>query len=1764
MSSLVDERIVEFGFNNKNFEYNVKNSMNTIDKLKSSLNFSGVSSSLNKNLNSVDTSVITKGLEKASNSFSAMEVVAIAAIANITNRVIDLGIKMVKSLSVDNISAGWEKYAQKTTSVATLISQGYDMDTVNRSLEKLNWFTDETSYGFTDMVDNISKFTAAGQNLEDSVQAMMGIANWAALSGQNAGVASRSMYQLSQAMGAGIIRLQDWKSIQNANMDTQEFRKTALETAVAMGQLQETVDGTYITLTGKNFDINKFTTELDEGWFTSDVLMKTLEKYSSAVDTLYEKVESDDSISTTSEAIDKYGDELDEFGLKAFRAAQEARTLSDALNSVKDAVGSAWLTTFESIFGGYDTAKVLWTDLANELYDVFVEGANTRNEILSVWNDLGGRDDLFANTEETTGAFWNLYYAVIEVQKLVSGAWKSIFGFSDLEDGEERINDIGNKLKGFTERLREISENLYLSDEAAESFSNILKGLFSILKAVTKVIGALWTGVQPVLKVAKTLISGIVHLLGIAGKGFSDFVSTTTIFQRAGEGLANFFDKLINTFKGFNILTSVKNLLSNLTNIFKQSGGTTENYSRILNGLKAILEILQRVLYGLYQISIKYLIPTLGTLFSFLLKMGASLGGVFIRLLAWIGDLLVKFNEFTKTNVIFQKVVTSISDGFKRLFDVIRGAFSEFGNVDSSGVDKFNDEVTTKFSPLRDLIEGLGKLFSGLWSVLKAVAPVIGQLFGYIGKTLGYLGEKLSLIFSGDSSLFSIDKLVDVAFWTAILISVYKVLDIFTSIREALVNVIGGFGDVLDSKAMMNYAEALKTLSIGLLILVVALILLASIDEKKLASSLASMAVLVGLLMTMMKVMSGMFLVTKGLGIKSFMAAKSMESAAIGMLTMAAAVGLLALSVKLIGSMDQKQMVNGVMGITLIISMLLGAATIIGKNSKLFNRGAKGLIKMALAVLIMTVPLKTIGNMDPDKMQQGLLGITALVGLATLFSYISGKIKKSTKAATGLIGFAVALTVLMVPLKIIGGMGWSKLAIGMTGIIGLAGIMVGLGLLSKYMKKSLITSLAMVQIANALLIASLPVRIIGNMGWDKLAIGMVGIAGIASVMAGFGLLSKHMNKSIKTALAMNLMGLALIQFAIALKILGSMPWDNLARAGVALLGITTLMLIISKIFKGTSIFNITGFGVSLIVLSAGLIALSIAIATLSLLKPEALGKALLVLVVTFALLGIAGYILTPVVPIILALSAALLLFGAAALMVALAITLITTTFGLFAGVMATVLIKIADAIIVAAPKIAAAMGALVKAILDALIIAVPSLVQLLNEIIVGVIQLLTNRGPEIIDTVIMLLDHLLVSLADHMPSITASLVSMLITLLSVLRDNTATIIDIVMDIIINLLNAIKNRVPEIIKTLGEVVIQIVESIVKTVTSLVPRLVAAAFDLFIGLIDGLGQAIEDNAGKIREVMIRFAEHMWKAFLNFWGIKSPSRKMIEAGKDLIAGLIKGLTDSAGKALSSIVDIGKKVINKLGEGFKNAWKSTTTWLTNTAGSIGGFFSKQVNSLKSIGSNLITGLGDGLKNTWNSVSNTLDDLGKGITNGFKKLFGIKSPSRVFAEIGKFIDLGLIQGINRYSSSVYDSTESMGEEAIDGFANSGISGAIKKIIDFLNNEMDGEIVITPVLDLSEIQNGKNQLYSMMKGFDGYSVDGSNDTVRKTYNSIKSSDRNADSLKRHSDNDLAINGKDTTINNTFNIRGSNPKEIAEEVGKVIQKQVDRRNAKWAR
>ena len=844
-----DTHVVELDFNNKKFEKNVSQSMSTLDKLKKKFSFKGIENSINT----------------VSASISNLEVVSITAIQNITNRVVNLGIQRIKSLTVDNLSRGWTKFGQKTTSVATMAAQNLKvagkeltnysekMEVINEQLEKLNWFSDETSYTFTDMVDNIGKFTAAGQDLDSSVKAMEGIATWAALSGQNATTASRAMYQLAQAIGKGKIQLIDWKSIQNANMDTQEFRQTVLDTAVAMGQLTKAGQN-YITKTGKKFTKNQFTEALDTGWFTSDVLRKTLNKYSAAIDQIYEISEKEGL--TAAEVIEKYGDQLDAFSVKAFKAAQEARTFTDVLNATIDAVSSKWMKTFEILVGGYDDAKKLWSNLADEFYDAFAESGNFRNSILEQWKNLEGRADLFAHTgDENQGAFWNIFDSIKAVVGAVKDAWNDIFPKTVFKDAKDQAKDLGNQFKTFTERLQAFTKKMKPSEETLSRIRGILNGVFSVLKFGINLIKIAAALISPLLTLAVKGIQAISSILSYLGQKFAAFI------EKVQYKFGNFIDEIQSSEKVFNavnkvistigkafskfaniitskvipafrnlvgklgyILSSFKDKIANLFSFSGNSGSDTFNTKEISKQSRRISDASSNVNKATNEVSNS--IKNVQTKTESLLE---KIRNGFVSIGQKISDV---FHRLAESLSPLGKLVKSFGSAIKsRLYatiDLLTVAF----NLLSKGFEKIKQfffRVADRVNDIRNTIKANPKVFKKATESIEEVSTSINC----ISKSTDRLSARSSKISGNLKGMLAIVITIGVTITTILLvikgiaktISSFEATITFTATSlNRIVNSISEFFDKaakkisLDGVSSMIKSLALLTISLGVLV----------------------------------------------------------------------------------------------------------------------------------------------------------------------------------------------------------------------------------------------------------------------------------------------------------------------------------------------------------------------------------------------------------------------------------------------------------------------------------------------------------------------------------------------------------------------------------------------------------------------------------------------------------------------------------------------------------------------------------------------------------------------------------------------------------------------------------------------------------------------------------------------------------------------------------------------------------------------------------
>ena len=779
MSQTIDSKVVELQFNNQNFEQNVKTSLSTLDRLKAALNFGGMVKGfdeITRASKNVNFSGMSTAVDIASSKFSALETAGVGALMHIGSQAVSTAEKLIKSVSIDQIYAGWNKFEEKTKSVGTLIAQGYNMDTVTEQLDKLNWYTDETSYNFTDMVENISKFTAAGQDLEASVTAMEGIANWAALSGQNATKASQAMYQLSQAMGKGALRLDDYKSIQNASMDTQEFRQHCLDAAVALGTLKKTGEDTYETLAESKkgphtFDINTFTEYLTkDAWLTSDVMMKVFQEYSSAVDQIYEYAEEHGV--TASEAIEALGDQLDGFGLKAFKAGQEARSFGDVIDSVKDAVSTSWMNVFETVFGNYEEQTVLWTAMANEAYEIFATPINNLQELLesafgrttgveAIDRLKEGFDLLSKGTEKSTESLEEYHKLAKEV---IRGTWgddwntriqkMSEAGISD--ETIQTVRDYVNTIHKLAEGNWELTDSVLGEADArlqnAETIVQLSDAELEALGYTKEEIATLRELQKQSEETGKSINELLKEMEGKSGRDLfiGSFKNIYETLQTIGGQVKQVWGEIFDPITGntlFNGLQAFNNFTQGMLSAVTERA---PKIRQIFRGIFSVVDIAGSALLSLG----KNLFPILGKGFGGIADTAINAG-------AAMGRFLVSIRGSIKQSKLFDKVFGSFSKSFSRGIDIIQKAGKIVGDIASKVFERIGARlpgITESIGSFIDKIQSskfgqtvgdfANKAFEGIEKFFSKVDTdkVADTIVGFLDKAIAKITELYSKI----------------------------------------------------------------------------------------------------------------------------------------------------------------------------------------------------------------------------------------------------------------------------------------------------------------------------------------------------------------------------------------------------------------------------------------------------------------------------------------------------------------------------------------------------------------------------------------------------------------------------------------------------------------------------------------------------------------------------------------------------------------------------------------------------------------------------------------------------------------------------------------------------------------------------------------------------------------------------------------------------------------------------------------------------------
>lgn len=895
MSRVVDNRVVEMEFDNSNFEKNVGKSLSTLDKLKAALSFKGADN---------DFSMVERAAEGVGKSFSLMEQVATGALRSFGSKLENWAEKTVKTMSgVENIMAGMDKFEKITKSSATLLAQGFSTKEVRRELNKLNWFTDETSYNLTDMVDNISKFTATGQGLQESADAMMGIALWAAKAGQDAPTASRAMYQLSQAMGA-YMRQEDWRSIQNANMDMKEFRQLALDTAVEVKTLKKNTDGTYESLVATSkagaqaFNISQFADKLTEGaWFTPDVMMKVYKKYNKAAQDIYGYMQKHVG-ATVTDAINALGDSLDEFSLKAFLAGQEARSWGDAVNSVKDALSTKWMGIFQHIFGSSKQATKFFTDLAYAFYDMFVEPMSGVVESFHKWRNAFGRKSWQNSLVSMLESLNNILNSVRltfdrflfsdRAEKMIRDAKKirKAYAIAGIKESKRKGNDVLMPAEGgdgiiearaaalmdLTNKFKNLSERFAEFAEDTSMFERITKGVLSALGLIKLAISGLWTALNPFKPLVKDLLGWAVdRILALAdsistlyskAKANNTFVKIFTSilkpFVTLKDKIGEFIDKFVPRFQ---------KRWDSFANNFSFIGDKVDGLKKKFSGFADTIKSKWENLFGNWDID--KTIDGIFQAFSKVKRVIYDLIGVSNdeEFAGWVED------TYKKASGWFRKFRDDIKATFGTVWEELKVYWGEARGWIEKNWDKISNTVSGVFDTIWGFLKGFWTTFSKFFeseensgkSPLQKIIDSFKKFGEILGNVLQVILNALQPVIDGirntieNMNFENVGQFLKGGGIAALGVAFYKWSTGFgkSSWLKAFQNILEGLGEVLGGFTHLLDAKALKEAAIGIAILVASLLVLMSIPAEGLAKAATALATVMLILGKAIKNLTG-------------------------------------------------------------------------------------------------------------------------------------------------------------------------------------------------------------------------------------------------------------------------------------------------------------------------------------------------------------------------------------------------------------------------------------------------------------------------------------------------------------------------------------------------------------------------------------------------------------------------------------------------------------------------------------------------------------------------------------------------------------------------------------------------------------------------------------------------------------------------------------------------------------------------------------------
>ena len=1622
MSSTIDQKIVEMRFDNKHFENNVQTSLHTLDRLKGSLDMSGAAKgfdSINTSVKGVNLSGLGSAAETVGLKFNAMYTMADQALRNITNSAMNTGKKIIDALAIDPIKTGFNEYETKINAIQTIMSntasKGKTMEDVTKVLDELNTYADKTIYNFAEMTKNIGTFTAAGVGLEESAAAIQGIANLAAASGSTSQQASTAMYQLSQALSTGTVRLMDWNSVVNAGMGGEKFqmalKATAREHGVAVDDIIE-----------KN---GSFRDSLQEGWLTADILNTTLQKFTveGAKDYAKSMMEAGKWTQAEADALLAEAQAMED-------AATKVKTFTQLWDTLKESAQSGWSKTWEIVVGDFEEAKETLTEFSKVIGGMIEASANARNELLQGWKDAGGRADLVES-------IFNIFYAVLEVVKPIKEAFQEIFPPLTVQ----RLVDFSSGLKELTGRFKELVSTSDVFDKIKRTF----KGLFAVVDIIRMVFTSLIGSVFSLSGGFGKLGGGILSVTAKIGDWLvklRDTIEQSNLMGEVFGNLAKFvraaISKIIDICKA--LWPTIKNIGSLFATVF-------ETVSKVIGDVvKAIWPAIENI-GGMISSAFDTISTLLGGAFG-------KVTGVFKGLAQAtkkVGDIFSSFAGIlgiaAQYIAVFAEMVGTVIFGtFSALGPIIQGvaeAFRRFGGYLKEklvfpGLDSFrdvldktkekmtslSDSATSMKDRVADAITGMGTAITNsgfykglikLWDVVKKVGAAIGGAFK---KVFDFLGEKM-----GNIKFDNVLDVINTASIGGIAVAIMSFLkkcrqpfeefeglfDGLKSILEGVRGILDGVRGCFEAYQTKLKADALTKIATAIAILVAAIVVLSMIDSEKLTAAIVAITTLFADLMGSMAIVNKMSGPMGGL-----------TKICTSMIAVSIAVLLMASALKSLSSMDSDSLTSGLIGVVGLTAVVVAMAKILGKDGGTITKGTGQLILLALAVKVLASAAKDMSELNWDELGKGLVGIAGLMAGVIAFTKLGGGATGMISTGLGMIALAASFKIIASVCSDFAGMSWDEIGRGLAGV---AGVLLTLGTFAKLgggATGMVSTGIGIIAIGAAMKVLTSVMKDMAGMSWEELGKGLTGIAvSLAAIAVAMQLLP--------TDTALIGAGLVVVAGALALlgqvlSAMGSMSWEELATGLVALAGSMTVLTVALNLMNGT----LAG-SAALLVAAGALAILAPVLTTLGALSWEQVAIGLVSIAGAFTIMGVAGLVLGPLTPVIIALAGALALIGVAVLGVGAGmlaagtgLTLLAAGLTAFAAALsggATIIVAGLTAIILGIaeliPSIAVKIGEGIIQIAQVVADGAPVIGEAVKAIVLSLLDLVKTLIPALVETVLQIATEILEAIAEYAPRIVQSVLDILMAILRGIADNISAVTQAGVDIVLGFLDGVAKKLPEIIDAGFNLIITFVDGLADAIDNNIDRLIAAGNKLFNALINAALKLLTNSISQIKE----------------------------KGGALMTGLKEGISNASSKITNAVKDIMTKARDKIKE-----------WISK---------------FKSVGGDIMNGLINGVKEKVNSVVSTVKNIGEQALDGIKNLLGIKSPSREFMEVGRYSGEGLVVGLQKCSGKVASAAEGMGDAALDS-----MRGVMSGIAEAIGSDIDSQPTIRPVLDLSDIKSG--------------------------------------------------------------------------------------------